>query len=76
MTSDMCNKLMNFEDIMLREISLSQMINTVYMKYLNQYQAVSSMLVARDWRRGRCEATEQVSVWESCKVSGDNCKTM
>lgn len=48
---------------MLREMSQSQMINTVYMKYPNQYQSVSSMLIARDWRRGRWETTEQVRVF-------------
>lgn len=53
---------------MLREISQSQMINTVYMKYPNQYQSVSHMLVERDWGRGRWETIEQVRVFRVGKL--------
>lgn len=53
---------------MLREISQSQMINTVYMKYPNQYQSVSNMLVERDWGRGRWETIEQVRVFSLGKL--------
>lgn len=53
---------------MLREISQSQMINTVYMKYPNQYQSVSNMLVERDWGRGRWETIEQVRVFSVGKL--------
>lgn len=56
---------------MLREMSQSQMINTVYMKYPNQYQSVSSMLIARDWRRGRWETTEQVRVFSLGKLQNE-----
>lgn len=53
---------------MLREISQSKIINTVYMKFPNQYQSVSNMLVERDWGRGRWETIEQVRVFSVGKL--------